>query len=438
MKRPARLRAGARARPGRAIPSLVVTSLLLGGTLTAVGPSPARAQGTLSIEAGAARAFPPSGSEAESATYALLGFVADLAFGGSGGMGVAVYGGKNVDGGGGDWASAILVTEGWQGLGNGLQLGIGSRAYGFVVDAPFPYEAATVEVLPRIRYRRGPMTLLLEGTAGFGGSSLEIIRVVDPLLPGAGRRVRRPPRDLPPSQEVVTSRLENELWHWGGGPEAAVRVGSVEARVGAMASESAGGAYRTAGAEFAGVRRSVSWTLGVQVWDTPEGTELTGGVTLRLSTGAGWTARLMGLRTEPDPLVRTPPGAQGGAIVGRRLASFGGTGTRPPFRLEPVPDGARVHFELERQASEVSVMGDFTLWERVPLEKRGGQWVGEMELAPGTYHFGFVVDGEWFVPPSAPGRVSDEWGRVNATLVVPEPDGDEGEPWIVLKDGGER
>ena len=40
-------------------------------------------------------------------------------------------------------------------------------------------------------------------------------------------------------------------------------------------------------------------------------------------------------------------------------------------------------------------------------------------MESGAHHFGFLVDGEWFVPETATGRVSDEWGRVNATLVVP-------------------
>ena len=49
----------------------------------------------------------------------------------------------------------------------------------------------------------------------------------------------------------------------------------------------------------------------------------------------------------------------------------------------------------------------------------GRDWVLEIPLAPGTYHFGFLVDGEWFVPETAPGQVSDDWGQMNATIVVP-------------------
>ena len=49
----------------------------------------------------------------------------------------------------------------------------------------------------------------------------------------------------------------------------------------------------------------------------------------------------------------------------------------------------------------------------------GRDWVLEIPLLSGTYHFGFLVDGNWFVPEEAPGQVSDDWGQVNATIVVP-------------------
>ena len=39
---------------------------------------------------------------------------------------------------------------------------------------------------------------------------------------------------------------------------------------------------------------------------------------------------------------------------------------------------------------------------------------------PGFHHFGFLVDGEWWIPEGVQGAVPDEWGRVNATMVVPD------------------
>ena len=47
-----------------------------------------------------------------------------------------------------------------------------------------------------------------------------------------------------------------------------------------------------------------------------------------------------------------------------------------------------------------------------------GRWAVELSVPEGTHHFGFLVDGDWFVPVDAPDTVPDEWGRRNATLVV--------------------
>ena len=79
-----------------------------------------------------------------------------------------------------------------------------------------------------------------------------------------------------------------------------------------------------------------------------------------------------------------------------------------------------VRFRVEdRAAQRVEVLGDFSGWEPQAMVQDGRDWVLEIPLAAGTYHFGFLVDGEWFVPEEAPGRVSDDWGQMNATVVVP-------------------
>jgi hypothetical protein len=79
-----------------------------------------------------------------------------------------------------------------------------------------------------------------------------------------------------------------------------------------------------------------------------------------------------------------------------------------------------VVFRLEYDdAASVSVIGDFSAWEPIALTRQGANWMGTLPMEPGLYHFGFLVDGEWFVPEHAPGRVTDDFGRVNATLVVP-------------------
>ena len=53
------------------------------------------------------------------------------------------------------------------------------------------------------------------------------------------------------------------------------------------------------------------------------------------------------------------------------------------------------------------------------MERQDDSWTIRLTLAPGVYHFGFRLDGEWFVPDDATGLITDEYGQRNATLVVP-------------------
>ncbi len=56
----------------------------------------------------------------------------------------------------------------------------------------------------------------------------------------------------------------------------------------------------------------------------------------------------------------------------------------------------------------------------LPLERDGTRWTLELSVEPEFHHFGFLVDGEWWIPEGVQGAVPDEWGRVNATMVVPD------------------
>ena len=52
------------------------------------------------------------------------------------------------------------------------------------------------------------------------------------------------------------------------------------------------------------------------------------------------------------------------------------------------------------------------------MSRQGDRWLVEVDVAPGTHHFGFLIDNEWYVPDDAPDVVLDEWGRKSATLVI--------------------
>jgi hypothetical protein len=52
------------------------------------------------------------------------------------------------------------------------------------------------------------------------------------------------------------------------------------------------------------------------------------------------------------------------------------------------------------------------------MSSDGTLWSVQVEIPNGVHHFGFLADGDWFLPDDAPDSVPDEWGRKNATIVI--------------------
>jgi 1,4-alpha-glucan branching enzyme len=81
-----------------------------------------------------------------------------------------------------------------------------------------------------------------------------------------------------------------------------------------------------------------------------------------------------------------------------------------------------VRFELTHPtASTVAVAGTFNQWQ--PEAKAlhpvgGGRWLKETALAPGTYEYCFVVDGQWIPDPQAKDHVPNPFGGRNSILQV--------------------
>lgn len=72
-------------------------------------------------------------------------------------------------------------------------------------------------------------------------------------------------------------------------------------------------------------------------------------------------------------------------------------------------------------AMSVLLAGDFTHWKEQAIamrQQRGGVWKATIELAPGTYHYRFIVDGEWRDDPDCTLRVSNPFGGDNAVRQV--------------------
>lgn len=73
-----------------------------------------------------------------------------------------------------------------------------------------------------------------------------------------------------------------------------------------------------------------------------------------------------------------------------------------------------------RTAHEVSVLGAFSSWVPLPLERRpDGTWQRALRLAPGRYAYKLLVDGHMQPDPEARGSEPDGFGGRNSLLVVP-------------------
>ena len=75
-------------------------------------------------------------------------------------------------------------------------------------------------------------------------------------------------------------------------------------------------------------------------------------------------------------------------------------------------------------AMSVMLVGDFTHWQQNPISLKrqpNGRWQTTVTLAPGTYHYRFLVDGEWRDDPECTLHVPNPYGAQNAVLVVPQP-----------------
>jgi 1,4-alpha-glucan branching enzyme len=84
-----------------------------------------------------------------------------------------------------------------------------------------------------------------------------------------------------------------------------------------------------------------------------------------------------------------------------------------------------IRFEFSHPtATTVCVAGTFNHWqpENKTLHTAGsGHWFKDTVLAPGTYEYCFVVDGQWIPDPRAGETVPNPFGGRNSILKVTEP-----------------
>ena len=364
-------------------------------------PLPAQQQG-LSIEVGGSSVSPPAGIEGKDARFVVAGLRA-LHFnsGGSGLSGSFLVGRTLEEGTGGDFLSGTLEGRAFRPLADGWSAGLELSGFGFRVADPFPYRSLGLEGGPSLRFTNQRVMATVKGIAGGGWSETELQRT--------GRQ---------PSEVV-----RDELWRYGGTGEVLAGAGGILAGIAAGIHETAGGAYRSAGLRLLAGRGGSAFELRLDIWKTPSGTETTGGAVFFLPLG-GWDLRGFLGRTEPDPLTLAEPGGgSGGILVGHRLV---GRDPLPPPKpplhqvLERSDDTAVVEIQLDapKGTLRVELIGDFTFWDPVAMNHDGALWSVEIEIPYGIHHFGFLTDGDWYVPEDAPDSVPDEWGRMNATIVI--------------------
>jgi hypothetical protein len=95
--------------------------------------------------------------------------------------------------------------------------------------------------------------------------------------------------------------------------------------------------------------------------------------------------------------------------------------TRPPLIAAPVARAGTVTLRVPASAAAgpISVAGEFSDWEPVPMHRAGGAWQIELALTAGAYRYSFIDgNGRWFVPAATPGRMEDGFGGYVALLVV--------------------
>jgi 1,4-alpha-glucan branching enzyme len=82
-----------------------------------------------------------------------------------------------------------------------------------------------------------------------------------------------------------------------------------------------------------------------------------------------------------------------------------------------------VRFEFTHpSATTVSVAGTFNDWHPTTKSMHpsgNGHWLKETTLAPGSYEYCLVVDGQWMADPLAKNSVPNPFGGRNSVLEVP-------------------
>jgi hypothetical protein len=387
----------------------VAASAVAAAVVTNSGVASGAQQGSLSFDAGASYSLPPAGGLGEATEYLhgglrLSGTFGDLSYAHIGG-----YGGLALRDTGSSWASLLAGLGMFSAVAPAVTLGVILTGEAFTVGAPFPYRAATLRAEPELRLGSGGTSVRARGYGGVGSSEVTVFR-----------SFYRDTRSGPVLVQVGFD-VQTDLWTWGGGLDFRHQLNRVAPWIGVEAYETPQGTYAAGRVGVDVWIASALLTLEGALWNTPEGDEPV--LFLALQVPAGGTSRIYATagRYGPDPLLDTPAAGSAGVSITWDVARFGPT---PELQYELRESGQQAVLEMSLRApgaAAAAVTGDFTNWLEVPMRREGEEWVVTLRVDPGAHHFGFIIDGSWYVPLEAPGRAADEWGEVHATLIVPVP-----------------
>lgn len=387
-------------------PALVVVAV----AASLASASTARAQeGLLAVDAGASWSLPPAASVAESTPYLNLGLRLEVPIGAAGWGFLVGSGGLAVQDSGASWVSALGGIGTALGLGGPAFLDLAASGEAFSVGDPWPYRGVLGEGEAALRLELGPATARLAGWGGIGSTETEVLETFT-------RMTHRGPVTYERGSVVAA-----DLWSWGGRLELAWAAGRWRPWAGLEAYDAPQGPYYGGRAGLGFGTGGVTWDLEGGVWDTPSGAEAFVTARLAVPVGPRLAVRANGGRYGPDPLLDLDPAGGAGAGLSWTLARVGSAPSAPSAAPRVAADGG-TSFSVEAPgASSVTLAGDFTEWEEVPLRRGDGAWSATLRVEPGVYRYAFRVDGAWHVPEGTPGRTTDEWGNPVATLVVPGP-----------------
>ena len=91
-----------------------------------------------------------------------------------------------------------------------------------------------------------------------------------------------------------------------------------------------------------------------------------------------------------------------------------------PVQLAPRQTAGVTHFSIRHlEAKSVMIAGDFNNWDPQPLKVgKWGVWEAGISLAPGSYHYKYVIDNHWVNDPNNPDTSPNDYGSQDSVVWV--------------------